>query len=122
MIGRSSSTCQPTAFSESRTAPTVSQPSPPSIGAWSRSRRAMPSKWPDSSIDREPLPAVAEEVLVERLADRRLRRDRDRLGVHDVGDRHALDPLVDGRLHQRAARRLVEQERDRDRSHRPPKL
>src|SRR5512134_3825060 len=42
--------------------------------------------------DREPRPAVAQEVLVEGPLDRELLRDRDRLGIHHVRDRDALDP------------------------------
>ena len=36
--------------------------------------------------DREPGPAVAQEVFVERFLDADLARDRDRLAVHHVGD------------------------------------
>ena len=39
---------------------------------------------------REPGPAVAQEVLVERLLDAELAGDRDRLAVHHVGDPQAL--------------------------------
>ena len=39
--------------------------------------------------DREPGPAVAEEVLVERLLDADLAGDRDRFAVHHVGDADA---------------------------------
>ena len=41
--------------------------------------------------DREPGPAVAEEVLVEGLLDRDLAGDRDRFAVHHVGDRDRVD-------------------------------
>ena len=42
--------------------------------------------------DREPGPAIAQEVLVERPLDGRVVGDRDRLGVHHVGDADPLDP------------------------------
>ena len=53
----------------------------------------------------EPVPAlVAEEELVVRLRGRQPGGDRHRLGVHDVGDRDALELLGERGLRQRAAR------------------
>ena len=50
-----------------------------------------PRKRSAASTTGNQWPAVAQEVLLERLLDRRVARDRDRLAVHHVGDPHALD-------------------------------
>ena len=62
--------------------------------------------------DREPGPAVAEEVLVEGLLDAELAGDRDRLAIHHVGDADALDPPGDRGLHRGAAGRAVDHDAD----------
>ena len=55
--------------------------------------------------DGEPRPAVvAQEVVVPRLQRRQVGRDRDRLGVHDVGDRDPLQALGEVGLRDRGAR------------------
>ncbi len=62
--------------------------------------------------DREPGPAVAEEVLVESLLDAELAGDRDRLAVHHVGDAKVADPARDRRLHRGGLGRAVDDEAD----------
>ena len=62
--------------------------------------------------DRKPGPAVAQEVLVERALDAGVLGDRDRVGVHDVGDADPLDPARELGLDRVAARRLAEDEAD----------
>ena len=64
--------------------------------------------------DGEPLPAlVAQEELLVRARGGQRGRDRDRLGVHDVGDRDALELLGEGALRERAAGRGGEQPAER---------
>ena len=62
--------------------------------------------------DREPGPAVAQEVLVERLLDAELAGDRDRFAVHHVGDRSSLDLAGDRGLHRGAAGGAVDHHPD----------
>ncbi len=64
---------------------------------------------------REPGPAVAQEVLVDRLLQAGLDRDRYRVNVHDVDHPDPLDPFVQRRLVDGRTRRLVGHERQRDR-------
>ena len=61
---------------------------------------------------REPGPAVAEEVLVQRLLDRQLVGDRHRFAVHDVGDLQLADPAGDRRLGGRRPGGAVDDEAD----------
>ena len=61
---------------------------------------------PEAVDDREPREAVAQEELVLGVADAQLARHGHRLGVHDVGDRDALEALGEAARHDRPARRL----------------
>src|ERR1035441_6613449 len=79
------------------------------VGALQSFLTRDPQKAPVLVDDRKPGPAVTEEEFVQRLADRSLRRDRHRVGVHDVGHPHPFDSLVDRRLGQRALGCLPEQ-------------
>ncbi len=62
--------------------------------------------------DREPRPAVAEEVLVEGLLDAELVGNRDRFAIHDVGDGEVADPAGDRGLHRGGAGGAVDDEAD----------
>src|SRR5215213_5555702 len=48
--------------------------------------------------DGEPVVAVAQEVLVQRLADRQVTRNRDRVGIHHVGHADSLQARQHGGL------------------------
>ncbi len=62
--------------------------------------------------DREPVPAVAQEELVEGAVELDVGGQRDRLRVHHVGDAQVLDPRHDSRLHLGRARALGQDHRD----------
>ena len=75
-----------------------------------------PDELPVALDHGEPVPAlVAPEVVVVGLQGRDAGGDRHRLGVHDVGDRHALEPLGHRALRHGAARGAAEQPAEHDR-------
>ena len=79
------------------------------VGGTALDQAAKPLRRVD---DREPGPAIAQEVLVQGALDAGVLRDRDRLVVHDVRHPDPLDPAGELGLKHGAAGRLPEDEAD----------
>src|SRR3954468_5990866 len=69
---------------------------------------------PEAVDDREPREPVAQEEVVVGVEDAEPVRDRDRLGVHDVGDRHAVEALGEAAGDDLAAGGLGEEPAEHD--------
>ena len=108
-IGVSSWTRKASSPSGSSTSATVSAGLPVLDGAVDRLLVQEPEEAAEVVDDREPRPAVAQEELVLGLQDGGVARHRDRLGVHDVGDGHALQALGEAARDDRAGRGLAEE-------------